>query len=451
MFCGLTAASILVVIAAHWMGLRQVDDPQVLSGFITSGVIAGFGIFGLSAMVWLMFDDNVSKPIEAIAASLRVRAHADVTTPVDVDAAKYLGDLAPAAQAAHDALDAAAQNGKTTTDSDVDRLIAQRDQLVAILSDIPIATILVSADHQIALYDGQAAALMERVGTAKLKTSVFEYLESEAIQSALAGLAETQEARSAITVEGRCGEVYHGHIRSFGMGQGYTLMLEPHALSPARAMTYDFGLLKSGDRADLEDRLLSDLVYVVFDTETTGLDPQQDEVVQLGAVRIVNGKIVDGEVYDSLVHPSIPIPRKSTDVHGIDDQMVAHAPDFAAVCDGFHGFARDAVLVAHNAPFDMAFVHRQAASNSIDFDNPVLDTVLLSAVVFGGAAIHTLDAICDRLNITIPIELRHTAMGDAVATAKALIAMILILQGRGITTFDALLVEANKHQRILKG
>lgn len=450
MFAGLAAAMILVVAGALWMGFRQVGQAEAASGFITGGVIAGFGILGVAAVVWLLFDDHVSKPVEAIAASLRVRAHTEARLPLDAQIAKYLGDLAPAAQAAHDALDAAGQDGPVNAVAEMDRLRAQRDQLVAILSDIPIATILARADHEIVLYDGQAAALMERVGIAKLKTSVFDYLKKDDIIAVLADLQQSDQMRAEITVRGHCGEVYHGHIRAFEDQRGYTLMLEPRALAPERPVTYDFELFAARETADLNETCLADLVFVVFDTETTGLNPLEDAVVQIGAVRIVNGKIVVGEGFESLVKPPMSIPPRSTDVHGIDDGMVADAPDFADVCDRFHSFARDAVLVAHNAPFDMAFLHRQAQAISVDFDNPVLDTVLLSAVVFGGSAIHTLDAICDRLEITIPDHLRHTAMGDAVATAQALNAMIKILQGRGITTFGAVWKEASKHQRILR-
>jgi DNA polymerase-3 subunit epsilon len=129
--------------------------------------------------------------------------------------------------------------------------------------------------------------------------------------------------------------------------------------------------------------------------------------------------------------------------------MVADAPAFGDVCKTFHKFADQSVIVAHNAPFDMAFLRRETKGASISFDNPVLDTVHLSAVVFGGSAEHTLDALCERLNVHIPEEVRHTALGDALATAEALVAMIPILEARGLTTFAEVRAEAQKHKRIL--
>ncbi|WP_342070916.1 3'-5' exonuclease [Yoonia algicola] len=449
-FCLVGLGSLLVTVIALWIGFRQLDQADALSAFVTSGVVAAFGIIGLAAGVWLLFDDNVSKPIETIAAGLRVRAHVDVSTPIDVSTAKYLGDLAPAASAMGAVLKSVTAARAEQDSQHLVQITKQRDQLVSILSDIPTAVILATTDHRIVLYDGQAAALLERVGTARLKTSIFDYLEEDAILSALSELERKGASRLDITVKAHSGEAYSGHIRSFGTDAGYTLMLEPSGLVAARPLTFDFELLYQKIPAELGDTPLQELVYVVFDTETTGLNPLKDEVVQLGAVRVVNGQIVVGEVFETLVNPQIPIPQQSTNVHGIDQSMVANAPTFGDVCGRFNEFSRNAVFVAHNAAFDMAFLHKQATKSGVHFDHPVLDTVLLSAAVFGGSAVHTLDAICARLDIVIPADQRHTAMGDAVATAQALIAMIRILKGRGIATFGQLQTEIVKHRRVLK-
>ena len=150
-----------------------------------------------------------------------------------------------------------------------------------------------------------------------------------------------------------------------------------------------------------------------------------------------------------LVNPGRPIPPGSTAVHHVSDQMVATAPGFDHVSRAFHRFCENAVIIAHNAPLDMAFLRRQCSGTDIAFDHAVLDTVHLSAVVFGGSAEHTLDALCDRLDVTIPEEVRHTALGDALATAEALVAMIPILEGRGLRSFAQVRAEVTKHKRIL--
>jgi DNA polymerase III subunit epsilon len=189
---------------------------------------------------------------------------------------------------------------------------------------------------------------------------------------------------------------------------------------------------------------------VVFDSETTGLNPRQgDELVQLAAVRIVNGRQVEGEVFDTLINPGRPIPAVATEVHGITDAMVADAPGVADVVRQFHKFAEGAVLIAHNAPFDMEFLRRLEGKIGLTFDMPVLDTVLLSAVIYGQHEVHSLDALTHRLGITIPEEARHTAIGDTVATADAFLKLVPMLAGRGLATFGTVLTEVRKHGRLL--
>lgn len=218
-----------------------------------------------------------------------------------------------------------------------------------------------------------------------------------------------------------------------------------------RRVTYDFDLLAQEKRGHVLKSGLDALTYVVFDTETTGLLPHQgDEIVQIAAVRIVNGRRVEGEVFNTLVHPGRSIPPASSAVHGISDAMVADAPSVAEALTRFHRFAEGAVLVAHNAPFDMTFLRRAEPAIGRRFDMPILDTVLLSAVVFSQHEEHSLDALTHRLGITISEEARHTALGDAVATADAFLKMLTMLRGRNIHTFEEVLVEVRKHGRLLQ-
>lgn len=218
-----------------------------------------------------------------------------------------------------------------------------------------------------------------------------------------------------------------------------------------RKVVYDFDLLTRAREAEVAQTPLDALTCVVFDTETTGLLPAEgDEIVQIAAVRILNGRRVEGEVFDTLVNPGRPIPAASTAVHGITDAMVAGAPPVAEVLRRFHRFAEGAVLVAHNAPFDMDFLRRKEFVAGRLFDHPVLDTVLLSAVVFGAHEPHSLDALTHRLGITIPEEARHTALGDTVATAEAFLKLLPALKARGLVTFGEVVAEVRKHGRLLR-
>lgn len=217
-----------------------------------------------------------------------------------------------------------------------------------------------------------------------------------------------------------------------------------------REVVYDFELLSKERNAGVLETPLEDLIYVVFDTETTGLTPSKDEIVQIAAVRLVNGRRVRREVFDTLVDPQRSIPQSSTEVHGITEDMVKGAPTIAEAGKRFHDFARGAVLIAHNAPFDMEFLRRHEEDIGASFDHPVLDTVLLSAVVYGQLEQHSLDALTARLGITIPEEARHTAIGDTVATADAFLKLIPMLQARGLRTFGDVLGEVRRHGRLLK-
>jgi DNA polymerase-3 subunit epsilon len=444
-FCLICLGGLGTVLLGLWLGYRQLGNPAALSAFITTGAVAGFGLLAITTFVWRLFDDHVSKPIERIAARFRIHAETGIADQVDAELAQYLGDLAPAASAIHLKLREAAQ----ATADKTRRLERERAQLLRILSDIPVAVIVITPDHQIALYDGQAAELLEHEAPIRLNGSIFDYLDEATIRTTLTEMAAGGVQRREITLRGTSDGVYSGHLRSFGPDAGYSLMLEPLSPDAERPLVYDFDLFEVNKSTALDQTKLRHLAFTVFDSETTGLDPQTDAVVQLGAVRVVNGKVIETETFDTLVNPARPIPARSTAVHGISDAMVADAPPFNAVCRRFHSFARSSVLIAHNAPFDMAFLHRATEHTDYSYTNPVLDTVHLSAIVFGGSAEHTLDAICDRLGVTIPSDLRHTALGDALATARAFVAMLPVLEARGFDTFGAVQDEAQKHQRIL--
>ena len=218
------------------------------------------------------------------------------------------------------------------------------------------------------------------------------------------------------------------------------------------SVVYDFDLLSREQSERMAEARIDDLAYVVFDTETTGLFPERgDEIVQLAAVRIVNGRRVPGEALDLLVNPGRPIPRASSAIHGVTDAMVADAISVQEAVERFHSFAEGAVIVAHNAPFDMAFLSRREAELGIRFVNPILDTVLLSAAVFGLSENHTLDDLVNRLGVDLPSSQRHTAMGDTMATAEVFLKLKQVLQARGIERLNEVLTEVKRYDRLLQG
>jgi DNA polymerase-3 subunit epsilon len=218
----------------------------------------------------------------------------------------------------------------------------------------------------------------------------------------------------------------------------------------SRPEYYDFDLfqMSEGHHA-LDERLLKNLIYTVFDTETTGLNPSQgDEIIQIGATRIVNSKLLRQDAFEQLIDPGRSIPAASIPIHGITPAMVQGQPRIGQVLPTFHAYASDTVLVAHNAAFDMKFLQLKERSTGLRFDQPVLDTLLLSAVIHPHQASHRLEAIAERMSIAVLG--RHTALGDAMVTAEVFLRMIPLLAEMGILTLGQAREAAQKtyHARL---
>ncbi len=213
--------------------------------------------------------------------------------------------------------------------------------------------------------------------------------------------------------------------------------------SEPRPISYEFDLFHQPGQQALADVPLTKLTYVAFDTETTGLNPSDgDEIIQIGAVRIVNGRMLVNEVIDQLVNPQRAVPPSSVKVHGIQAELLDRQPTIDKVLPHFHSFVKNTVLVAHNAAFDMRFLQLKEELTGLRFENPVLDTLLLSSLVHPNQEGHSLDDIAARLNIRVTG--RHTALGDALVTAEVLLKLIPLLETRGIRTLADALTASEK-------
>ena len=211
----------------------------------------------------------------------------------------------------------------------------------------------------------------------------------------------------------------------------------------SRPEYYDFDLFKFEDKSIDLDRKLSELTYTVFDTETTGLEPSNgDEIIQIGAARIVNNRLLRQEIFNQLVDPECPLKPESIPIHGITEDMVRGQPNIDVVLPAFHEFCEDTVLIAHNAAFDMRFLQLKEERTGVKFSQPVLDTLLLSAVVHPNQESHKLDVILERLGIHI--DSRHNALEDSLATAEVFLKLVPLLEEKGIVTVRQALEASEK-------
>jgi DNA polymerase-3 subunit epsilon len=206
------------------------------------------------------------------------------------------------------------------------------------------------------------------------------------------------------------------------------------ASGESRPEFYDFDLFhQPGQTPEQDTRPLAALSYTVFDTETTGLSPSGgDEIVSIGAVRIVNGRLLEHETFDQLVNPQRRMSAEATRITGIDSAMLEGEPTIDKVLPAFREFCEDTVLIAHNAAFDMRFLKLKEDATGARFTQPVLDTLLLSAVLHPDFESHALEALAERMGIH-PLG-RHTALGDAIMTGEVFLRMIPLLAARGIRT-----------------
>jgi len=666
-FAALGLGGVGLIGAGLWFGYLRGGGP--VDGYVIGGTIAALGVLGLSAWIGLLFDENVARPILALASDLTTRARADVDLQIDEGQAKHLGTLAPAANAINAALSEARAARARAVARETARIAREKALFEALFRDLGEGAVVATPDNRVMLYNRMAQELLPRIGLdrpldavlrpepvadalrrveeARIKgrataetflaasadgrrflqgrvtpivsdeelsghvlifrdatddlrahaeqahlfntllegvrrpagtiaalldvletggdlppearagfrkgiseevARLFKVIDSTAAEQAAAtsrrwpvsavavshifdavrarkalsvtatpsdamvacdgfamaallsrlierlsesgtreGFALAAEGEGAETrlVLGWQGEVAtdgeimgwlaaplspaYGHysgrdaleahqstIWAEGQGRSHRIVLPlPSASAPLapgdpRPEFYDFNL-PPAPSAEMAARDLSELSFVVFDTETTGLSPRGgDEIVQIAGLRIVNGRILRGETFDSLVNPGRPIPPASTRVHHITDAMVEGAPDIRDVGRRFHDFCQGSVLVAHNAPFDLAFLRLKEDVIARRFDNPVLCTVLMSAGLFGHTGQHTLDALCARFGITIPAQARHTAMGDTVATAEVFVRMLALLRDRGVTTLGGAIAEEGRMTKIRK-
>lgn len=177
-----------------------------------------------------------------------------------------------------------------------------------------------------------------------------------------------------------------------------------------------------------------DDTYVVFDIETTGLNPKFCKIIEIGAVKIKNGETIDS--FSCFVNPENPIPYNITKLTTITDEMVMNEPSIETALPQFLEFVGNSVLVAHNASFDTSFISKNAKDLGIPYHYTVVDTMTLARILCSELGKFTLDRLCKHLGIKL--ENHHRAVDDAKATAEIFTHFLTMLKNRGVTNLDEL-------------
>lgn len=182
-----------------------------------------------------------------------------------------------------------------------------------------------------------------------------------------------------------------------------------------------------------ESRSLKEAEYVVFDVETTGLSVVHHTIIELAGVKMRGGEVIDR--FESFVNPHGPIPPKIQELTNITDDMVHDAPELANVVRDFAAFVGDSVLVAHNARFDMGFLHAACEKVGVPtLENPVLDTLELARFLYPKMRNHRLNTLAANFKVTL--DNHHRAVDDSEATGHILFHMLKEAEAKDIANLD---------------
>jgi DNA polymerase III subunit epsilon len=457
------ALGVGIVLALRARGI--LSDPSILAAAL---VIGGLAMTAYLAFVAWGLGRTVIRSLRTIARGAELMATVNPDHRIAIatrdeleETAEYINQLADRWGASRRALAEEAARADQVVS-------AERAHLGAVLEHLDEGVVVVTGQGAVVLANRAAADLLGIEGSL-LGRSVLELMPGEPLVSLLARVRAGEPVRERTTLQGPVGVIearITSLVRDAGRVDGMILALrdaggatsrrpllkgmglvsgessaEP---GPDRPLLYDFSYFERVSRTfhlETRDLRLGELTFAVLDTETTGLRPLAgDRVVSVAAVLLDAGRLRSQEAFDALVNPGRPIPAASTRFHGITDAMVADAPPAGEVLSRLRRFVGDAPLVGHEIAFDMEFLDIEARRSGLpplSAGRLVLDTRLISNLVHGPGLSHSLEAVAERLGVTI--QSRHSALGDALATADILKRLIELAARRGIETLGGLL------------
>ena len=176
------------------------------------------------------------------------------------------------------------------------------------------------------------------------------------------------------------------------------------------------------NRKALRALAIQDAIFTVLDTETTGLSVNEGhKIVSVGAIKIKNYQLIENEILDELINPEREIPFASRNIHYISDDQVKDKPNIYQLEKKINNFLENTILVGHNVDFDIGFIKKNAARTSLATTVKriaSIDTILLAAGLYPSLESYELSFLCDYFRIKTFDQIRHSALGDAVITAR---------------------------------
>ncbi|MEQ1772201.1 MAG: exonuclease domain-containing protein [Burkholderiales bacterium] len=469
--CG--AASVLFVLHGALEPADRLTLLRMLAANVTVLVILLIFTCVISAWIanWVM--QHYVKPLHRYADGIGLIAAGNPAYRVEAAPPAELRIVATAINALAARHEATLRDVTARVHEAQSNLELEKSHLATLMSELAQSVVVCNAQGEILLYNEKARHLFSSVHESTdekampflgLGRSIYALADHGAVRAGLDELRQRLASNVPNPVADFTMQLANGKIAHARMAparhqatasptpateiDGFVLLLTAvnaeHEARPSRhsetfaptgrPVYYDFDLFhQAGQTKEIEDRPLSKIVYTAFDTETTGLEPSSgDEIIAIGAIRLVNGRLLHQEQFSKLIDPRRPLSPESIAIHGITPEMLRGKPTIEKVIPAFYQFCEDTVLLGHNAAFDMRFLEIKQRQTGIKFTQPVLDTLLLSAVLHGTLQAHGLDAIALRLGVAV-VD-RHSAIGDAVTTAQIFLKLLPLLSQRGIVT-----------------
>lgn len=321
-------------------------------------------------------------------------------------------------------------------------------RLAAVVAAAAEGLLVVTSTGLVSLVNGAALARLGERRVA-LGTSIYDLFHRTDI---LRAAAEARAAGRPVTMRlpTVLGEELELRIAELSASAGLIISLPAAETEATVALRHDLRLHEEPPAPEpvTPDMPLDGLPAVVIDTETTGLDVDTDRIVSVAAIRLHGSHIFRHVTLDRLVNPGQPIPARATAVHGISTAMVAGAPGFAEILPDLSRFLAAGVVVGHCIGFDLRMIEREAARAGLDWRMPPsLCTMRLAAALFGSADELSLDAVAERLGVSV--EGRHTAFGDALVTAEIYVRLLPLLADAGVHSLETALAFAERPRKII--